>query len=104
MGRVVAEDPEHPDRWLVIDGRRWRRTDPALPHPLVEALQSHLGRARSAVRAAKRDGDEAALAAARERVGLAKHGLGERGEPWWERLEAERLAAAEEALSRLDQR
>ncbi len=104
MGRVVTEDPEHPDRWLVIDGRRWRRTDPSLPPPLAEALRSQLGRARSAVRLAKRDGDDAALAAARARVGLAKHGLGERGEPWWERAEAERRAAAEAALDELEQR
>lgn len=104
MARVVAEDPEHPDRWLVIDGRRWRRTDPSLPHPLVEALQSQLGSARSAVRTAKREGDDAALAAARARVGLAKRGLGERGEPWWQRPEAERRAQAEGALEELSQR
>ncbi len=104
MGRVVTEDPEHPDRWMVIDGRRWRRSDPSLPPPLVEALRSHLGRARSAVRLAKRDADDAALAAARRRVGLAKHGLGERGEPWWERAEADRRAAAEDALAELEQR
>jgi len=102
MGRVVTEDPEHPDRWLVIDGRRWRRTDPSLPPPLVEALQSQLGGARSAVRTAKRDGDDAALAAARERVGLAKRGLGERGDPWWQREEPERLAQAEASLEELE--
>ena len=104
MGREITEDPEHPDRWMVIDGRRWRRTDPSLPHPLVEALQSQLGGARSAVRTAKRDGDDAALAAARERVGLAKRGLGERGDPWWQRPEQERLAQAEASLAELERR
>lgn len=37
--------------------------------------------ARRAVRDAKRGGGD--LAAARARVDAAKHGLGERGPPWW---------------------
>ena len=90
------------ERWLVIDGRRWRRTDPALPADLVEALKSHLGTGRSGVRTAKKSGDDAAVAAARKRVGLAKHGLGERGPYWWDEPEAERIARAEHALSELD--
>ena len=43
------------------DGRRWRRTDPSLPDDVQEALRSHLGKARSAVRAGKRAGDERAV-------------------------------------------
>jgi len=54
------------ERWLVIDGRRWRRTDPSLPDDIVAALKSHLGRGRSAVGAAKRRGDDDAVAAARD--------------------------------------
>ncbi|MCZ4068306.1 biopolymer transporter Tol [Microbacterium sp. H37-C3] len=90
------------ERWLVIDGRRWRRTDPSLPDDLVAALKSHLGRGRSAVGAAKRRGDDEAVAAARKRVGLAKHGLGERGPYWWDEPEGDRLARARDALRRLD--
>ncbi|QQB16049.1 MULTISPECIES: biopolymer transporter Tol [Brevibacterium] len=90
------------EKWLVVRGRRWRRTDPALPDALVERLKSHLGRARNAVRAAKTAADDTALRAARERVGVAKQGLGERGEKWWEMPRADRLARAEEALSELD--
>jgi len=86
----------------VIGGRRWRRTDPSLPEEVVEALKSHLGRGRSGVRSAKRNDDALAVAAARQRVGLAKHGLGERGPYWWDAPEAERLERARDALRQLD--
>lgn len=94
---------EDATRWLVIDGRRWRRTDPSLPDDIVDALKSHLGRGRSGVRTAKEAGDEAAVAAARRRIGLAKLGLGERGPYWWNETEADRLAQAQEALRELDE-
>ncbi|WP_447645280.1 hypothetical protein [Nocardioides zeae] len=90
------------ERWLVVDGRRWRRTDPSLPDDLRAALTSHLGRARSAVGVAKRAQDDETVAAARRRVGLAKHGLGERGPRWWDRPEADRLRDARRALEDLD--
>jgi hypothetical protein len=97
MSEAVDEE-----RWLVIEGRRWRRTDPALPEDVVAELKSHLGRGRSGVGAAKRRNDDAGVAAARERVGLAKHGLGERGPYWWDEPEDERIARAREALTALD--
>ncbi|MBO0595854.1 biopolymer transporter Tol [Nesterenkonia sp. E16_7] len=90
------------ERWLVIKGRRWRRTDPALPEELVAALKSHLGRGRSGVGAGKKADDQERVTASRRRVGLAKTGLGERGPYWWELPEAQRIAAAEEALAELD--
>lgn len=93
----VADD----ERWMVIEGRRWRRTDPCLSAETVDALKSHLGRARSAVGAAARRGDDEAIAAARRRVGLAKHGLGERGPYWWDEPEADRRARAADALRTL---
>ncbi|WP_285037300.1 biopolymer transporter Tol [Plantibacter sp. ME-Dv--P-095] len=94
--------PAEDEHWFVVKGRRWRRTDPSLPKDLVAALQAHLGRGRSGVGVAKRAGDEEAVAAARRRVGLAKHGLGERGPTWWEEPEAARLERAEAALEELD--
>lgn len=97
-GRSARED----ERWLVIDGRRWRRTDPSLPADVVAALQSHLGRARAAVRAARTSGDDDALGAARARVSLAKHGLGERGPYWWDEDAPARLARAREAIDALE--
>lgn len=97
MADDAASDDE---RWLVINGRRWRRTDPSLPAELVAALTSHLGRGRSGVRRAQ--GDPDALAAARRRVDLAKHGLGERGPYWWDEPERERLHRARQALAELE--
>ncbi|MFS0731345.1 biopolymer transporter Tol [Curtobacterium sp. 1P10AnD] len=96
---MTAEPDEH---FFVVDGRRWRRTDPAIPEDVAAALRSHLGRGRNAVKQAKRAGDEDALAAARHRNGLAKHGLGERGPEWWTRPEPDRIADARRALDELD--
>ncbi len=90
------------ERWLVVNGRRWRRTDPELAEETVRSLTSHLGRGRSGVRTAKSAGDDDAVALARRRVGLAKHGLGERGDPWWEMTLADRRRRAEDALAELD--
>jgi hypothetical protein len=90
------------ERWLLIDGRRWRRTDPILPEETVARLRSHLGKGRSGVRAGKRAGDDEAVAAARHRVGLAKRGLGERGPYWWDEDADARLGRAREVLEQLD--
>lgn len=88
------------ERWLVVDGRRWRRQDPELPADVAERLLSHLGRGRSGVRAAKHADEDPAPS--RRRVDLAKHGLGERGTPWWDQNAAERRRRWEEALDELD--
>ena len=99
----MAPGAEDDERWLVVDGRRWRRTDPAIPEAELARLKSHLGRGRSAVRNARREpADDAATAAARHRVQLAKVGLGERGTPWWEQDAGERRARWESALDALD--
>lgn len=70
--------PERTDdgRYVVIDGRRWRASDPGIPDALRAELVAELMAARRAVRT---DGDSA-----RHRVQDAKVALGERGEPWWE--------------------
>jgi hypothetical protein len=87
-------------RWIVVDGRRWRTADPALPDDVRARLLHHLGVARSAVRTARGDGP--AVTAARARVQLAKTGLGERGAPWWDQDGDERRARWETALRELD--
>ncbi|MGY1771761.1 biopolymer transporter Tol [Blastococcus sp. SYSU D00813] len=89
-------------RWIVVDGRRWRAADPALPDDVRARLLHHLGVARAAVRSAGRSGDPGALAAARVRVQLAKTGLGERGEAWWDQDDDARRARWEAALRELD--
>ncbi|HRO29811.1 MULTISPECIES: biopolymer transporter Tol [Micrococcaceae] len=86
-------------RYIVVDGRKWRATDPELPEETAARLRSHLGRARSAVRTA---GDESAKRAARDRVQLAKEGLGERGDAWWDLEVPQRLDRAEDRLAHLD--
>ena len=72
-------------RYVIIDGRRWRASDPSLPEERRQELVDELMAARRAVGAARRTGDEAAEKAARARVHAAKVALGERGTPWWER-------------------
>jgi len=71
-------------RYVVIDGRRWRASDPRLSEERRAELVLALMDARRAVKAAKRSGDEEALREARRRVHEAKVALGERGEPWWQ--------------------
>ena len=90
------------ERYLVVDGRRWRRSDPLLPADVEARLKHYLGRGRSGVRTAKRAGDDDAVAAARHLVQTAKVGLGERGDPWWEQDPATRERRWTAALAELD--
>jgi hypothetical protein len=82
-------------RYIVVDGRRWRASDPAIPKPLRQELVAELMAARRDVRTDPET--------ARPRVQDAKVALGERGDPWWaptpegQRL---RLAAAMRVLLR----
>ncbi len=85
---------EHTDdgRYLIIDGRRWRATDPDLPDDVAVALRRELMAARRAVAVALRARDPEAEKRARAGVQRAKTALGERGTPWWEQSPAERRA------------
>ena len=71
-------------RYVIIDGRRWRATDPSIPEERRQELVNELMSARRAVGTAKRAGDADAERAARDRVHAAKLALGERGPKWWE--------------------
>jgi hypothetical protein len=81
-----TSEPTHtPDgHHLVVDGRRWQATDPAIPPALAAELRSALMTARRDVAAARRTSDDPAERDARTRVHAAKVALGERGRPWWE--------------------
>ena len=70
---------------MVIEGRRWRATDPGLPAERKQKLVRELMSARSAVGWAKRRNDSVAERAARNRVNAAEVALGERGPKWWEK-------------------
>ena len=95
-------NPDDDEHWLVIGGRRWRRQDPSLPDEVADRLRSHLGRGRSDTRAARDAADGEREERARRRTDLAKHGLGERGTPWWEQSEPERRRRWRDALATLD--
>lgn len=85
---MARTEPEKTDdgRYIIVNGRRWRATDPAIPNELKDELVRELMRARRAIK----DGDETARAS----VHAAKTALGERGEPWWEQTDEGRRARA----------
>lgn len=81
---------------LIINGRKWRASDPTIPPKLRQELVDELMAARRAVK--NRDNE------ARTRVNDAKVALGERGHPWWEASDPtafdERISATIRALLR----
>lgn len=96
-----TQDGVDEQRFLVVDGRRWRREDPHLPEDVAASLRSFLGTARSAIGRATRAGEDPAPL--RRRVAAAKRGLGERGTPWWEQDDAERRERWQGALRELEE-
>ena len=90
-------DVEHTEdgRYIVVDGRRWRATDPLIPEERRTELQRALMAWRREVRRLRGTEDEAR---ARRGVQAAKIALGERGTPWWAQTEAERRARWERVV------
>ncbi|MEE2815047.1 MAG: DUF3253 domain-containing protein [Actinomycetota bacterium] len=92
MDPEMTADGHH----IIVDGRRWRATDPSIPDSFRQELVDELMSARRAVKAGESD--------ARRRVNDAKTALGERGAPWWDERSGadfdERIAAAVRALVR----
>jgi hypothetical protein len=77
--------PETPDgRYFVVEGRLWRRANPALEPEVKDKLTRRLMRARRAVLEGLRTNDQALVREARRRIGQLKVALGERGAPWWD--------------------
>ncbi|GAA0246782.1 hypothetical protein [Cryptosporangium japonicum] len=85
--------------YVVISGRRWRATDPAIPEDVAAQLRRALMAARREVGVLLRA--EKDPAPARARVQLAKVALGERGVPWWEQTPDERRRRWETGLADL---
>lgn len=70
-------------RYIVVRGRLWRRSNPALDPDVRQRLVDELMQARRAVHAALKTDDAAGLRRARDGVNAAKTALGERGPVWW---------------------
>lgn len=87
----MNDGPERtPDgRYVVIDGRRWRATDPAIPAERRDELQRVLMAWRRDVRRTRGTAEERT---SRDGVRAAKVALGERGTPWWEQTDEQRRA------------
>jgi hypothetical protein len=70
-------------RYIVVRGRLWRASNPALDATDRARLTRELMAARRAVASARRTEDAAQLRAARAAMQSAKVALGERGPVWW---------------------
>lgn len=87
--------------YIIVKGRKWRATDPAIPEAEFEELKHFLALGRSGSRKSKTKSEDD-IKAAREYTGLAKLGLGERGQPvWWEDSTEGRQKRWTEALEQL---
>ncbi len=76
--------------YVVIKGRRWRATDPAIPEDRAAELRRCLmAWRRQAV---------GAPGSTHDQVQVVKEALGERGTPWWELTLDERRARWEQPL------
>lgn len=89
-------DQEHtPDgHYVVINGRKWRATDPLIPDERRSELQSILMAWRRDVKRTK------GAPESRAGVQAAKVALGERGTPWWEQTDDERRVRWETEVPR----
>lgn len=77
-----ADYPATPDgRYVVVKGRLWRKSDPALSGNDRQQTVNALMQARRAVGLAV---TEAETRTARDAVDAAKRRLGERGPVWWD--------------------
>lgn len=84
--------PDYTDdgRYIVVNGSRWRATDPLIPDDRAAELRRALMAWWRAKRSALAAGDEAGVAEAQRGVQAVKVALGERGRPWWEQDDQER--------------
>lgn len=101
-----SKDPDHVSRTddghhIVVNNRKWRATDPLIPEDDLRQLKHYLAIGRSGSRKGK-DKTEDDIQRARQFTGLAKLGLGERGQPeWWNDTEESRNHRWQDALKNL---
>jgi hypothetical protein len=97
----VSDRPATEDgHYVVIDGRRWRATDPSIPEDRRTELVRILMAWRREVRRTEGTPQESA---ARAGVNAAKVALGERGRPpWWEQTVDQRRTRWEAHMSEPD--
>ncbi|MDP7703335.1 hypothetical protein [Mycobacterium sp. TY815] len=85
-----APEPTDDGHYIVVDGRKWRATDPSIPDDRRQELVRILMAWRREVRRTK---GTPAESTARAGVNATKVALGERGSPpWWEASEEQRRA------------
>lgn len=70
-------------RYMIVRGRLWRLSNPALSEAYRQTLVDALMTARRGVAAARRAKDEVAEDHAHAAVDQIKQDLGERGPVWW---------------------
>jgi hypothetical protein len=89
-------EPEHtPDgHHIIVNGRKWRATDPLIPDERRSELQSILMAWRRDVKRTK------GAPESRRGVQSTKVALGERGTPWWEQTDKERRERWEADVAR----
>ncbi|KAK9895473.1 hypothetical protein P389DRAFT_197530 [Cystobasidium minutum MCA 4210] len=91
------------EHYIIVNGRKWRATDPAIPEAEFEELKHFLALGRSGSRKSKTKSEDD-IKAARQYTALAKLGLGERGQPvWWEDTSEGRKKRWSDALEQLRQ-
>lgn len=78
--RGLTPPPPPDTAYIVVNGRRWRASDPNIPASFRQELVNELMAARRGVRDAINDAE---LRRSRQRVNDAKIALGERGHAWW---------------------
>jgi hypothetical protein len=95
-GLATSED----GHYVIINGRRWRATDPAIPENRRDELVRILMAWRREVRTTKGTPQESD---ARAGVQTAKVALGERGSPpWWQQTDEQRRNRWESQIAEPD--
>jgi len=92
---VTGPERTEDGRYVVIDGRRWRATDPDIPEERQAELRRLLMAWRREVKRTRGTQEEQG---SRDGVHAVKVALGERGTPWWEQSDADRRARWEALL------